>query len=74
MDLLLLSAFFGVSEMKQIVFLFLVVFASLLEASPRGLEMYAPRYSFLVIGADFKQLRDNAIFLELERNGKVWSN
>lgn len=60
--------------MKRIVFLFLIAFATLLEASPRGLELYAPRNSFIVIGADFAQLRDNAIFLELERNGKIWSN
>jgi len=60
--------------MKRIVFLLLLAVVSFLEAAPGGLEMYAPRNSFLVIGADFGQLRDNAIFLELERNGKIWSN
>ncbi len=60
--------------MKRMVPLLLIAFASLSEATPRGLEMYAPRYSFLVIGADFAQLRDNEIFTALERSGKIWSD
>src|ERR1051325_10812847 len=62
-------------DMKKnaIVFLMMVLFVSFASANTRGLEKYAPRYSYVVIGADFSQLHDNEIFRSLEEKGQIWS-
>src|ERR1041385_4585232 len=56
-----------------IVLLIFVLSASFTFANTRGLERYAPQYSYIVIGADFVALHDNEIFRSMEERGQIWS-
>lgn len=58
--------------MKRFV-LFLLLLPLICEASPRELARFAPRDSFLLVVADFAALRGNDIYVDLEKQGKVWS-
>src|SRR3990172_2602593 len=59
--------------MKKFLLFFLLIAVSALAGAREDLVRYVPRYSSLVIGADFEMLRDNEVFLNMERQGQVWS-
>src|SRR5437870_9592465 len=63
------------NDMKKnaIVMVIILLFASFVSANTRGLEKYAPQYSYIVIGADFVQLHDNEIFRSMEEKDQIWS-
>jgi hypothetical protein len=60
--------------MKKLSLLLFLLFSCAAYANPRGLEKYVPQKSFMVIGADFAQLRNNAIFQTMQQKGEIWSN
>jgi len=59
--------------MKKYLILFLFIAISAHAAPGERLVKYVPRFSYIVIGADFQMLRDNDVFLSMERQGQVWS-
>src|SRR3989304_7382211 len=53
--------------------LWLLLITTSAYAGSRDLVKYLPQYSYSVIGADLIPLRDNEVFVSMERKGQIWS-
>lgn len=61
------------SELRKILLILVLMQASFVHAASMSLTKFAPRNSFIVIGADFDPLRTNEVFADMERKGQIWS-
>jgi hypothetical protein len=59
--------------MKKYLVFFLFIAVSAQAAPSERLVKYVPRFSYIVVAADFLPLRGNDVFLSMERQGQVWS-
>jgi hypothetical protein len=59
--------------MKKLFLITLILAAQYVNAGSREMTGYVPSDALFIVGADFDLLRRNQLYVDLEKNGHIWS-